>query len=458
VTSLALDVRTLMIIMSLLRIVSAVALWGLYRLHSGLPGLRNWAVGMALMAVGAWLIFMRGLIPPFLSIAIANCVIIVGYATIHAGIRQFIGLPPQHLAPSTIILLVATAFLLLYDRSDTIASRIVAISSGAGLFSLMVSRDLMLSKSPTTVGWRISSLVFAVHGCVNLMRVVWVILDPPNTADSMQWGASSQLLYTWSIIAAFAVTASLALMTSERLRNDLASRLHELDAARQRAEQMVAEQRNFVAMLSHEFRTPLAIIGASAELVSCNIPAADCESAEELGRIRRASSRLAGLVDGLLSDEWLETASETRCSQDVDLCAILTDLAAESGIRLNLELSCPLKLDADGDLLPVAISNLIDNARKYGRSRDGIQIRGLPWGKDEVAIEVIDDGPGIDPAELPRIFEKFYRPSSTKNQAGSGLGLYLVKRITDLHGGRVEIDQTSGTVFRIVMPLKAGHP
>lgn len=225
------------------------------------------------------------------------------------------------------------------------------------------------------------------------------------------------------------------------------------DAALQSERKALVEQRNFLAMVSHEFRTPLAIISASSEILDRTVGTHDAETAEELARINRASKRLAKLVDGCLADEWLEDASHSRRSDRKDLCAMLRGLAAELDIALTIEAPAPLMVDADDYLLPIAFSNLIDNALKYGHRREGVSVHCQARGETEVAVEVCDDGPGIDPKDVAHLFEKFYRSPTVHQKPGAGLGLYLVKRIIELHGGRIELDLDNRTVFRIILPL-----
>jgi signal transduction histidine kinase len=103
-------------------------------------------------------------------------------------------------------------------------------------------------------------------------------------------------------------------------------------------------------------------------------------------------------------------------------------------------------------LLPIAIGNLIDNARKYGSSPQAVSVEVKPWLSAEIAVEVTNDGPAIPPDEMAKIFEKYYRQSTTLQKPGSGLGLYIVKNIAERHQGRVEVQQETATTFRIVLP------
>ena len=218
----------------------------------------------------------------------------------------------------------------------------------------------------------------------------------------------------------------------------------------------MSEQRNFLALVSHEFRTPLAIMSVSAEIIASNLSPDDQESAGELSRIRRASMRLAGLVDSCLADEWL-ASTESRRSGHIDLHDMLRSLVVEHGVSSDLDSHCPMVVDGDSYLLPIAFSCLLDNARKYGRTKDAVLVRRAACAADAVAIEVVDDGPGIEADEVSRIFEKFYRSPKVGRMPGSGLGLYLVKKIIELHGGSVEYEKIQGgSLFRVVLPTQHG--
>jgi signal transduction histidine kinase len=124
---------------------------------------------------------------------------------------------------------------------------------------------------------------------------------------------------------------------------------------------------------------------------------------------------------------------------------IRTDIAEES-----LACSC------DRKYLTTALSNILDNAIKYSRENGEIRITGYRRTGSTV-IAVADDGAGIDPSDLPHIFERFYRASSSL-QEGSGLGLSLADSIVRLHGGSIEVDSTpgSGATFSLVLPPASG--
>ncbi len=433
--------------------LSTLVLAVLGRLRAGLQGPRVWAIGMATVAVATALIFLRDFVPPFLSIGIANGVLIGGMAVLAAGFLSFTGrrVPVGGLAAFVAVFWLP--FLVVYDDAEAFTFRVIVSNTGLATMALLIVWCLLSGAPAQAAARRISAAIFAVYALALLFRTASVILNPPTPAGLMQAHSTTSVFYLFVIGLIIAITAGMTIMVSERLRDDLQARIRDLDHARRSAETALSEQRNFMAMVSHEFRTPLGIMNASAEVIACNLLPSDHESAEEVDRIRRASVRLANLVEGCLADEWLETASESRRSEDIDLERVLADLAAEHDVAFASEGTRPTILDGDPYLLPIAFSCLIDNARKYGTTREGARIRLFAPDGDAVTVEVGDDGPGIDAQEAPRMFEKFYRSPHVLRKPGAGLGLYLVRRIITLHDGRVDLDQTQGTVFRVVLPI-----
>jgi PAS domain S-box-containing protein len=215
------------------------------------------------------------------------------------------------------------------------------------------------------------------------------------------------------------------------------------------------EQRNFLALVSHEFRTPLAIIGAAVDVLDLKMPDV---AGDRVAKIHRAILRLTGLIDTLLADEWLDATMEGLRLQAVDLCAMLADLKEERApiAPHRLVLRPPaeaVEIEGDPVLLRVLFSNLIDNAVKYSPSDGEIRIA-VAGGDDRVAVTVADDGPGISPGDEQYVFEKFYRGKGVTDRGGAGLGLHLVKRIVERHRGTVTLDSGAGkgASFTIILP------
>jgi two-component system, OmpR family, phosphate regulon sensor histidine kinase PhoR len=225
-------------------------------------------------------------------------------------------------------------------------------------------------------------------------------------------------------------------------------------------------EEEFFADASHELRTPVATIKASAEVLadylSSGTPKAVQRLAENIGR---ETERLESLVDDLLDLHSLQAGRlrlrPASCDlRDVACRAVRTiaPLARRRDQRLDLRLpGGPVPAVADVDLLHRALLNLLSNACKYGRHHGEIVVR-LEAQAAEAVFAVSDDGPGVPEADLERIFQRLYRSPTAAGRRiqGSGLGLPICRAAVELHGGRVWAERRSGpgSVFRIALPLK----
>lgn len=234
-----------------------------------------------------------------------------------------------------------------------------------------------------------------------------------------------------------------------------------------RVEEMRAD---FIANASHELRTPLAALLGFVETLQG--PAKDDPAAREkfLAIMQGQATRMARLIDDLLSLSRIELNAHLQPNTPVDLGPIvrqvvdgLQTLARDRGVEFNVSApSDPVMVLGDRDELIRALENLVENALKYGAagkrldiSLVGGQTRG---GTPEARIAVRDYGPGIAPEHLPRLTERFYRVdvADSRAQGGTGLGLALVKHVLNRHAGRLTIESTlgSGATFTMHLPLR----
>ncbi len=226
------------------------------------------------------------------------------------------------------------------------------------------------------------------------------------------------------------------------------------EAALEAERQAMREQRNFLAMVSHEFRVPLAIIEAASQLLGI-YTGPDEDAGDEVAKIRRAVRRMSELIDVCLADDRLDASAMQLQTDHVDVARMLADICDDkrpfAGPRdLILDAPAPAGLEADSTLLRIAFSNLIDNALKFSPPDTPVTI-GVRVEADAIRVRIADQGPGIAVEEQPRIFEKFYRSTKSDRVRGAGLGLYIVKRIMDLHGAAISVDSRRGigTAFEI---------
>ncbi|MQQ07119.1 two-component sensor histidine kinase [Epibacterium sp. SM1979] len=235
---------------------------------------------------------------------------------------------------------------------------------------------------------------------------------------------------------------------------------------REQASQM---RRDFVANVSHELRTPLTALMGFIETLRG--PARDDAKARDrfLDIMEGEANRMNRLVGDLLSLNRVESEERVRPKEDVDLngrlastIKTLEPLAAAQGTVLELYVPEEgITVKGDPDQLQQVFTNLVENAIKYGG--DKVELRLHASERDPAVraaaarIQVIDNGPGIDPVHLPRLTERFYRADShrSREMGGTGLGLAIVKHIVNRHRGRMRVESHvgKGSVFTVILPL-----
>jgi signal transduction histidine kinase len=227
---------------------------------------------------------------------------------------------------------------------------------------------------------------------------------------------------------------------------------------------------DFVANLSHEFRTPLSSILALAELMRLR-RVKDMNEAQEFGEyIDSQGRRLMQLINNVLDFSRIESGRKDFHFEQADVREVVNEAIEacagrlkQSGhtIRLETAPSPPPLLRLDRDALALALTNLLDNAMKYSRQAGEIVVR-LSHTGNSVEIAVIDQGIGIAREERRRIFEKFYRVSAglVHDVKGSGLGLAIVEHIVRAHQGRITVESElgRGSAFTIHLPAPAFAP
>jgi two-component system phosphate regulon sensor histidine kinase PhoR len=233
-----------------------------------------------------------------------------------------------------------------------------------------------------------------------------------------------------------------------------------------RLRQLENTRREFVANVSHELRTPLSLIKGFAETLLHGAKD-DPEVAERFLRtIEKHADRLTYLIEDLLTLSRLESGQIVMNTQSVGLLAtvnqVLADLeprVREKEVTVINEVEAGLSVRADADRLQQVLFNLVDNAVKYGKHAGQVRLGARRAEGGRVEVRVSDDGPGIPPAALHRIFERFYRADKARSreQGGTGLGLAIVKHIVQFHGGTVwaESAPDQGTTFFFTLPAQA---
>lgn len=256
------------------------------------------------------------------------------------------------------------------------------------------------------------------------------------------------------------------------LATDLAGRAAlAIDNARlyRNAQQANKSRSDFLAIVSHDLRTPLTAIIGYADLLDEGIPVAlPPESRQSVGRIRTSAQHLMYLLDELLTFARVDGGSEkVRVAPcDVrgvarDVAAVMERIAQERGLTFRVLLpDAPVEVETDADKLRQVLLNLVGNAVKY-TAHGAVEIEVCEMGGDPVHIVVRDTGAGIASEHLDQIFEPFWQVDGTQRTqgGGTGLGLSVVRRMLDLLGGRVTVESALGvgSTFVVHLPRHVRH-
>jgi signal transduction histidine kinase len=320
-------------------------------------------------------------------------------------------------------------------------------------------------KLPDMTGLEVCQLVKAdpkTHG-VKVLHTSAVFVATEFKVQSLECGADGYLSHPFEQEELIATVRSLLRLTE--VEQELRDQAEELKAANRRTNE-------FLAMLAHELRNPLAAIVTSLPLLERGAPADSVEkTAREL--IRRQTSNLRRLVDDLLDAARVTQGKIDLHWEPVDLNELARKIAANvqqtklgprsQALRVALP-NAQLTVRGDPMRLEQVLTNLLDNASKYSNSGDVIDFslalaRG-PSGSGEARITVRDRGIGMDANTLPTIFDLFSQADVplARSRGGLGIGLTLVRTLVELHGGRVQARSEGrgrGSEFEITLPLLA---
>lgn len=329
------------------------------------------------------------------------------------------------------------------------------------LNALILTSDPRLDGGPSDPGGRLVIGVLGRQG------------DPEGESEGDAAGVPGQ----WTLVLKHRQGSLDAAVTALRTRNLLVSfgtllilgvSIAMLLVSTRRAQRLAQQQLDFASAVSHELRTPLAVIRSAGENLADGL-VHDPQKARQYGAvISNEGRRLTDMVEQVLAFAGAQSGRERYHLQRTDVpplvegaVQLMQGQIRDGGYSVELEIDPGLPpVSADPAALRRALQNLIGNAMKYGGDDGwvGVAARARQTeGGAELQISVRDNGPGIDPADLPHIFEPFYRgrPAGASQAHGSGLGLSLVRHAVEAHGGRVSVESRpgAGACFTIHLPL-----
>lgn len=216
---------------------------------------------------------------------------------------------------------------------------------------------------------------------------------------------------------------------------------------------------DFFSDVSHEFKSPLAVISSNAELLQKG-GGLSTEQEEQVENIRYATRRLANLIQNMLKLNKLEKQTIRPIPEEFDVCAQLCTCAVQfedawekQDLEFEADLEDSAAVYADPGLMELVWTNLLSNAIKFTPAGGAITLK--QWSEaDRVLVSVADTGCGMTPEVVRHIYDKFYQGDSSHATNGNGLGLALVKRILELSEGSITVESTpgKGSTFTVSLP------
>ncbi len=262
-------------------------------------------------------------------------------------------------------------------------------------------------------------------------------------------------------ILSLALIAALVLLGAGALRRRQAARLE--GALARQASALDTERRRFIQRLDHELKNPLTAIQIQLDNLQAagGAPAPVAQTLAGVAELRAQAERLAQLTRGLrrLADLEARPLEIERVEIGELLAEMLELLPTPPRVTLDVQRApWPIPpIEADRELLLVALRNLADNALKYSAAPVRVSARDAPG---RLVVEVVDTGRGIAPDELPLVTEELYRGTNARDVEGTGLGLAMVQRIIERHGGALEVRSRpgQGTIATVLLPYDRPAP
>ncbi|MDQ6807796.1 MAG: HAMP domain-containing histidine kinase [Actinomycetota bacterium] len=336
--------------------------------------------------------------------------------------------------------------------------------AGSHLREITVPVTLQFNGQNTAGAVELARPLHDVDGVLANLRVILLLLCAAGIGLAAMLGrlAASRVLAPLAEVAQAAehISETEDLTTRIHVREDdevgqLATRfnamLDRLQSSREAVDESVRAQRQLVADASHELRTPVTSLRTNVEVLLEGGALSDEDRERLLCDMVEQSEELSALVGDLIElargDQPIESADDVRLDGIVEEAV---DRARRNASSITFETEiAPVVVDGVPERLLRAVNNLLDNAARHTHAGTAVEVR-----VDSGGVRVRDHGDGVDPQDLPHVFDRFYRGVNSRGRQGSGLGLAIVRQVAEQHGGSVTASNApdGGAVFEIRLP------
>lgn len=454
-----LDTATILVISIVTDIVLLLILIHAWRTRTTYPGFGVWILATACWVVGPVLtMLLPAMLPQFFSKIIGNALVLLHPLLLYEGINQFHGIRRRWWGTPLNTLLVSATVLFLtcfFYVSDDIRARSVAISWILAILFLRTSLEPLLK-----VGFRRYSMQWLLSASlIPLVTMLflrgWFLCSGASFYATLPVIMIQDTLLRWimfyGIIVELIIAYSYLSLTSDRVEQ-------ELRKTEERERNIAEAQRQFFGMVTHEFKTPLAVINRSAQMIAYTAATADDALIKRVTTIRENSVNLINLLDACMNDSVMARGELHLTLSDFDLALLLKSVRqhfSDVWPERILELAAPdtpQMYHGDERLIFHLATNLVDNALKF--SALPVHIRLLRTA-DAFCITVSDQGVGVPDAEIRQLGERTFRASTAQGISGTGIGLHTARLIAGLHHGTITFasSEDKKTIVTVLLPV-----
>jgi signal transduction histidine kinase len=467
----AFDVRTLVAILGLSNLLQLLVLLLELRINRAYRGVGWWLLWNASVAAGLVLMLLREL-PALRPAAILaqNSLIVFGLTAFYVGLMRFQGRGERRRLLAAVFTLYFLQHAIFTLVRDDIVVRASSFAVAIAFLSFLGARDLRAARTPRSAeSARFVSLVLLAQGVFFLWRLAGILAGGPVQAV-FGLAPFNSAPYLEGFVASNLLTFGVILMTNQRSRAELVETSDQMRALNAGLERRVAERtaeleqsnRELEAMvhsIAHDLRAPLrAVDGFASLLQSEHAAALDVEGRHLLGRVRAGASGMDHLIRDLV--EYARVGYAPLGRARVDMSALVHTVyenvaSEEERGRTRFAVTELPPATGDAALLRLALGHLLRNALTYSASRSEPRID-VSGSRQEgvVSYRVADNGVGFDAAHAGKIFGVFQKLHAQDGYDGTGIGLAIVKRVVERHGGRVWAEGAvgAGAAFSLRLP------
>ena len=276
----------------------------------------------------------------------------------------------------------------------------------------------------------------------------------------------SKIEHSSSLLAEGKLDTPISTDTNTNSQNEFSTITNSLEKMRRELMEMQVSKNRFITGISHDLRTPVAVIRGYSEAIMDDVINDKKEIHNSMELIEQKTTQLEEMIDTLINfmklnnteiKEKLVKHSITELIQDFAKYASVTGKVFKRNVQTNIHLEKDIKIPLNEQLVHRSFENLLSNALRYTKENDLIEINASTMeidGKNNIILQIRDTGSGIDKKDLDFIFDIFYRGTNSRQEEGMGIGLAVVKSIMDTHGWKISVEsqKKKGSCFTITIP------